>query len=189
MSVTVLVVDDEPLARRKLSVLIATVPWLAQVGEAADGASAVSVAQRLLPDVLFLDIRMPELSGLQVVERLSALPRPPLVVFTTAYDRYAVSAFELEAIDYLLKPFGRERFLRAIERVRDRLDAGAAGAALDRAQAVLRDPITGAPLDRIMVNGHLEVVASGAHQSPTARKASDHLPIWARVRPVADRPA
>jgi two-component system LytT family response regulator len=72
----------------------------------------------LRPDVVFLDIQMPELTGLQVVERLRRLDSAPVVIFTTAYDRYAVAAFELEAVDYVLKPFGRPRFITALERAR-----------------------------------------------------------------------
>ena len=118
MTVTVFVADDEPLARRRLASLIADVPWARQVGEAGDGATAVAEIQRLRPKVVFLDIRMPELSGLEVVERLRALDEVPAVVFTTAFDEYAVTAFELEAVDYLLKPFGQSRFQTAIERAR-----------------------------------------------------------------------
>src|SRR5690242_20507290 len=114
-TVRALIVDDEPLARRTLRDIVADVPWLDCVGEAETGARAVSMIDALTPDLVFLDIEMPELNGLQVLDRIS---HEPAVIFTTAYDRYAVSAFELEALDYLLKPFGRERCLAALERVR-----------------------------------------------------------------------
>jgi DNA-binding LytR/AlgR family response regulator len=100
----VLVVDDEPLARRKLSVLLAEVPRARQVGEACDGLEALEAVARLRPDVVFLDIQMPEVSGIEVLERLRASHPAPAVVFTTAHDQYAITAFELQAIDYLLKP-------------------------------------------------------------------------------------
>lgn len=147
MSFGAFVVDDEPLARRRLASLIAQVPWAKQVGEASDGSSAVAAIERERPDAVFLDIQMPEMSGLAVVERLRALDRPPVVIFTTAYDQYAVAAFELEALDYLVKPFGDERFLTAIERARQ-ARARDAESALDRARTALgrRDD---APLDRI----------------------------------------
>lgn len=115
---TALIVDDEPLARRKLAELLSDEEWLRPVGEAADGDTAVREIERLKPDVVFLDIEMPGLSGIRVLERCS---HHPVVVFTTAFDRYAVTAFELEALDYLLKPFGRERFQAALRRVREAL--------------------------------------------------------------------
>ena len=119
MRITAVIADDEPLARRRLASLIADIPWAVQIGEAHDGADAVEAAERLRPDVLFLDIQMPALSGIEVVRRLRRLESPPRVIFTTAHDHYAVAAFELEAVDYLLKPFGARRFLTALERARD----------------------------------------------------------------------
>ena len=150
MKITALVVDDEPLARRKLSTLIADVPWAEQIGEASDGAFAIEAAARLHPDVVFLDIQMPELSGIQVIERLRELEPPPAVIFTTAFDQYAITAFELEAVDYLLKPFGARRFLAALERARSIVQMRGSAAALDRARSVL-SPSANAPLDRIFV--------------------------------------
>jgi two-component system LytT family response regulator len=113
-----LIADDEPLARRKLRDLVAQVPWATQVGEVADGRSVLGAVMELGPDVVFLDIEMPEMSGIQVVEQLADLPSPPAVIFTTAFDEFAVAAFELEALDYLLKPFGMHRLLKALERAR-----------------------------------------------------------------------
>jgi len=110
-----LIVEDEPLARRVLRDLIAQVDWLELIGEAEDGLRALERIAALKPDLLFLDVEMPELSGLEVLERIE---HHPAVVFTTAYDRYAVAAFELEAIDYLVKPFGRSRFEATLERLR-----------------------------------------------------------------------
>ena len=145
---TTFVVDDEPLARRRLAALLADVPWATQLGEAADGATALEAIKRLRPDVVFLDIHMPGTSGLEVVERLRALATPPIVVFTTAYDQYAVAAFELAALDYLLKPFSGDRFMVAIERARQ--VRGQDAHALDRARDLLAAPSV-APLDRIFV--------------------------------------
>jgi two-component system LytT family response regulator len=113
------IAEDEPLAREALRQLVEQTGWLQLVGEAADGRSAVAAVERLRPDLLFLDVVMPELSGLEVLERLDSLP---LVVFTTAHDRYAVSAFELGALDYLVKPFGPQRFRTTLERIRRTLD-------------------------------------------------------------------
>jgi two-component system LytT family response regulator len=111
---TVLIAEDEPLARETLRDWIAEQPMLALVGEAADGASALEQINRIKPDVVFMDIQMPEMTGLEVLRRLEHLPE---IVFTTAFDQYAVTAFELNAVDYLLKPFSRARFDAAVERL------------------------------------------------------------------------
>jgi two-component system LytT family response regulator len=112
---TTFVVDDEELARRQIANLVAQVPWAKHIGEAPDGATALPLLDSLRPDVLLLDIHMPEMSGLDLATRLTYAPA---VIFTTAHERYAVTAFELEAVDYVLKPFGRRRFLAALERAR-----------------------------------------------------------------------
>lgn len=112
----VLIVDDERLAREELKRLIAHRPDLELVGEASEVASAATLIEELKPEVLFLDIEMPGGSGFDLVERLS-LPRPR-VIFTTAYDTYAVHAFEVSALDYLLKPVSPKRFASALERLR-----------------------------------------------------------------------
>ena len=101
-----LIVEDEPLARRTLREILVDVPWIECVGEADNGARAVEMIDALRPDLVLLDIEMPELNGLQVLDRIG---HEPAVIFTTAYDRYSVSAFELEALDYLLKPFDGSR--------------------------------------------------------------------------------
>src|SRR5262245_26202552 len=112
----VLVADDEPLARRSLARMITARSDLHQIGEASDGAEALDKIRRLAPDLVFLDISMPEMDGLTVVRELRSHPSPPLLIFTTAYDEHAVTAFELHALDYLLKPFGQDRFDAAVQR-------------------------------------------------------------------------
>ena len=136
MTLRALVVDDEPLARRKLKVLIANVAWLQWLGEASDGEEALERIDSLKPDVVFLDIQMPGVLGTEVARRTR---HRPSVIFTTAYDRYAVAAFELQAVDYLLKPFGRERFEKAIERIRREVDRTEGPSALERAWHALRE--------------------------------------------------
>jgi two-component system LytT family response regulator len=111
---TVFIAEDEPLAREILRDWIQAHPQLRLVGEAADGASALKQIDKLAPDAVFMDIQMPEMTGLEVLQRLTHAPD---FIFTTAYDQYAVIAFELNAIDYLLKPFSRERFDAAVERL------------------------------------------------------------------------
>jgi len=117
-------VEDEPEARRSLRDFLKGVDWIEVAGEAADGRTAVEMIDRLEPDLLFLDVRLPEMTGLRVLEKVRHVPE---IVFTTAYDQYAVAAFELGALDYLVKPFGRERFLKTLDRLRERMQQGAGG--------------------------------------------------------------
>jgi DNA-binding LytR/AlgR family response regulator len=113
-----LIVDDEALARKRLKRLLDEIDGVELVGEAEDGLQALQVIDQLSPDLVLLDIQMPGLTGFEVVE---ALDDPPQVIFVTAYDEYAIRAFEVHALDYLLKPFGRARLVRAIRRAREAL--------------------------------------------------------------------
>ena len=135
--VRAVLVEDEPLARRALRDYAAGVEWLALVGEAGDGVEAVRLVDQLEPDLVFLDVVLPELSGLEVIERLRHQPE---IVFTTAHDRFALAAFEIGALDYLLKPFGRQRFETTLERVRQRLGQSRPPAA-DRAANAFGSPL------------------------------------------------
>ncbi len=112
----VLIVDDEPLARRRIRRLLVAERDLEIAGECGDGAKALAAIAELRPDLLFLDVQMPGQDGFAV---LAAAPRPwPLVIFCTAYDEYAVRAFEVQALDYLLKPFTPRRFAEVVQRAR-----------------------------------------------------------------------
>src|SRR5688572_498956 len=115
-----MIVDDEPLARGRLRRYLAAEKDIEIVGESGDGRRAVSDVRRLKPDLLFLDIELPEAAGFQVLEELAG-EHMPVVIFVTAYDRHAVRAFEVRALDYLLKPFSRERFSLALDRARHHL--------------------------------------------------------------------
>lgn len=117
-----LVVDDEPLARESLRLLIGRDPEFTVVGE-CNGPDAPAMAHATKPDVMFLDIQMPELDGFGVIEQLG-LDSPPLIVFTTAYDAYALKAFDVHALDYLLKPFDDARFADTLNRIKQRLRNG-----------------------------------------------------------------
>lgn len=131
------IADDEAPAREKLERWVAEQPGMAVVGSAEDGLSATQCIERLRPDVAFLDVQMPILSGLQVAAQLEP-SSAPLIVFVTAFDEHAMNAFDLNAIDYLLKPYDRDRFARTVQRVSERLHthgSGAAAIAIGRAQA------------------------------------------------------
>jgi two-component system LytT family response regulator len=110
-------VDDEPLARQTLRGLLELDPEIEIAAECGDGVAALEALERLAPELLFLDVQMPELSGFEVVEKFG-VERLPTVVFVTAYDRYAVRAFEVQALDYLLKPFDDARFARTLLRAK-----------------------------------------------------------------------
>jgi two-component system LytT family response regulator len=119
----VLVVDDEAPARNKVKRLLAADARFAVLGEAADGLEALARVESLRPELLLLDVQMPGLTGLELVEALAAGPVRPLLLFSTAYDQYAVPAFDAAAVDYLLKPYDADRFTRALERAFQRLQA------------------------------------------------------------------
>ncbi|PMG53543.1 DNA-binding response regulator [Vibrio splendidus] len=121
-SVTAIIADDEALLRHHLDKSLAEVwPELEIVGKAQNGLEAMQSIQQLKPDVAFLDIRMPELDGISLAKQLNKLDSPPLIVFITAYDEYAVKAFEHNAMDYLLKPINEERLLATCQKVQARL--------------------------------------------------------------------
>jgi len=134
--VRALLVEDEPHARASLREYATGVDWLEIVGEACDGAEAVRLIDRLEPDLVFLDVSLPEISGLEVLDRIH---HDPEIVFTTAHDRFALAAFEAGALDYLLKPFGRKRFQTMLERVRRRL-ADRTVPSAERARAAFGNP-------------------------------------------------
>lgn len=121
----ILVVDDEPLAAERLQMLLARIEDIHLVGTAHDGESAVRMAQALEPDLVLLDIAMPGLNGIEVARALSRHGPSPAVVFVTAFDRFAVAAFDVAAIDYLMKPVDTERLARSIDRARAHLVARA----------------------------------------------------------------
>ncbi|MCH8499262.1 MAG: LytTR family DNA-binding domain-containing protein [Marinobacter sp.] len=113
---SVLIADDEPLARERLQRLVAELPGYQVCGEAADGDAVLKEVARLQPDIVLLDIRMPGLDGLAAAAQLTRLNNPPAVIFCTAYDRYAINAFEVQAVAYLLKPVRREALADALAR-------------------------------------------------------------------------
>jgi two-component system response regulator AlgR len=111
-----LIVDDEPLAVERAQVICADIETINVVGTASDGAAALRLVNALTPDLILLDMTMPELDGLGVAQKLSEYENPPAIIFVTAHDDFAVEAFDLEAIDYVLKPVSSNRLSRAIER-------------------------------------------------------------------------
>lgn len=144
MKVRTLIVDDEPVARAGLRAMLTAFEWVEVVGEADDGNAAVDAINRLRPELVFLDVQMPGLLGTDVLRRIE---HQPFVIFTTAYSQHAVSAFELGAVDYLLKPFGPARLLAAIERIRSAIGEPAGVSAIERLTGALQ----GGPISRLFV--------------------------------------
>jgi two-component system LytT family response regulator len=146
-----LVVDDEPFARERVLSLLQQEDDVEVVGECGDGAQAVAAIQHHGPDLVFLDVQMPGVDGFGVIEAIGA-EKMPTVVFVTAYDEYALRAFEVHALDYLLKPFGRDRFRQTLTHARAHLERRRAGDLGRRLLALVNDIKPEAPkLDRLIV--------------------------------------
>jgi two-component system LytT family response regulator len=167
MSVRALVVDDEELARRTLREHLEAEPDVLVVGECANGFEALKAVQELAPDVVFLDVQMPKLDGFEVLELLE---HPPAVVFVTAHDAHAIRAFEVNAVDYLLKPFSPERLREALARARARGRGAAHVAALS---AAAREP--GRHLTRLALKDGARVVVLPVERLDFARAEDDYV--------------
>lgn len=167
----VVIVDDEPLARRALRDALSGLDWIGTIDEAADGLSAIRAIDTLRPDLVFLDVRMPGASGIAVAEQIR---HRPYIIFTTAYDRYAVTAFEIGALDYLLKPFGRERVLAVLERARAGIQRGLPPIAA-RASQVLS---ASRPLSRVFVKERGRMLAIPLDRAEHLEACDDYVAIW-----------
>ena len=147
-----LIVDDEPLARERIRALLAEQPDIEVVGEARDGEEAVQAILTHAPDLVFLDIQMPRMDGFEVIRTVGP-DNMPLIVFVTAYDQHALKAFDVRALDYLLKPFDRDRFAESIGRVRDAIEHSGSDEIGRRLLEIVRELKPGAPprSDRLVI--------------------------------------
>jgi two-component system LytT family response regulator len=145
-----LIVDDEPLAREGVRLLLARDADIGPISEARNGKQAAAKIRAQVPDLVFLDVQMPDLDGLSVLRHVG-VRKMPAVIFVTAYDRYAVEAFEIQAVDYLLKPFTQQRFYQALERAKLRLKTGESQ--LDQQVLSILEQLTKGPgyLERLAV--------------------------------------
>ncbi len=172
MNIRTVIVDDHSLARARLRDLLEDVEDVDCVGEAADGETAITLIGDTRPDIAFLDIHMPGISGLDVLRR--SIPRP-LAVFTTAHDRYAVTAFELHALDYLLKPFGVARLRTAVDRARSALRAEGRVTQLARVEPAFdRDR----PLDRVFVRRRGQIIPVILDRIEHIEARGDYVALW-----------
>ena len=189
----VLVVDDESPARALLREYLGAHADLEVVGECANGFEAVKTIGEVKPDLVFLDVQMPKLDGFEVLELLED---PPAVVFATAYDEFALKAFEVHAVDYLLKPFGRDRLAEALARVRDRLAAPAGSAAAGtppspaKLAAAARPP--GTHVERLLVRDGAKVHVIPVERLDYLEAQDDYVAInaegktWLKHESLAD---
>src|SRR5262245_58879150 len=147
-----LIVDDEPIARSGLRTLLASETDIEVVGECRNGREAIKAIRERAPDLVFLDVQMPKMSGFEVIAGLGAA-KLPAVIFVTAYDQYAIRAFEIDALDYLLKPFDEERFQKTIERVKRHFQGGSVHELSERLAHLLArlDRAESKPLERIVI--------------------------------------
>lgn len=150
MRLNAIIIDDEPLARTRIANLATGIPDLWIIGEAGDGREALDLIQKARPDLIFLDVQMPELNGFDLLAELPEAIRP-LVVFTTAFNEHAIQAFESEGVDYLLKPFKKERLAAAVERARKRHEGIKARELIAPPQEPKPSQSNTAPLSRLTI--------------------------------------
>ena len=181
--IRLLLADDEPPARRLLREYLSGIQGVELIAEAENGVEAVAAINDLKPDAVILDVEMPELTGFEVLERLESVPH---VIFSTAYNQFAVQAFEENAVDYLLKPYSRDRFTRAIARLQERMNTTSAGIthleALSRlltnfpSQQALNQQASNAqaPLTRLMVRSGNRIIPIAAADIVWIEAAEDY---------------
>jgi two-component system LytT family response regulator len=181
MTLRVLIVDDEPLARRRIRRFLRSEPDVDVIGEAADGRAAVAALREGQTDLVFLDVQMPELDGFAVMREVG-LSRLPAVVFVTAFDQYALQAFEIHAVDYLLKPFTHERLQAALDRARARRRAEAS--APDSRLAALLSELAERPrfLQRLPVRSGPRIVLLETGQIDWIQAADNYVLLHAGGR-------
>jgi two-component system, LytTR family, response regulator len=158
MHITALVVDDEPIACRRIRRMLRDDPDIEIIGECSDGQQALTAIRKHSPDLIFLDVQMPEMDGFQLLNSLGATVLPK-VIFVTAYDRYALRAFEVYALDYLLKPFDRERFEKAVKHAKWKILSDRSGPVNTGLRSLLEELKGHSPYqDRLMIKKEGRVV-------------------------------
>lgn len=176
MKVRTLVIDDEPLARERLSKLLLAEADIELAGEAVNGRDALTLIRQVKPDLIFLDVQMPELDGFGVLAELAVEERPA-VVFVTAFDKFALKAFDVHAVDYLLKPFDKERFQTALHRALDHLARQQPKQIQDQLSALLNELRPAQQSERIAVKGDGRVVFLKASDIDWVEAADNYVSL------------
>lgn len=176
MKIRALIVDDEPLARERVRTFLRDEPDIEIVAECANGGDAVEQIKKQDPDLLFLDVQMPELDGFEVLQQLPA-EKLPVVIFTTAFDRHAVRAFDAHALDYLLKPFKPARFKEAVKRAREHLSQRQVGGAARGLLELLAERSAGQRLTRLAVKTDDKVTFVAINDIDSIESAGNYVVV------------
>ena len=171
------VVDDEPLARKRIQDLLRQDAEIQVVGECGSGSAAIEMLERTKPDLMFLDVQMPEVDGFELVEAIEG--RVPAVVFVTAYDKYALRAFDAQAVDYLLKPFNEGRFQQALQRAKDKIGRGNGSQMNAELVSLLKDVQAGRrPTERLVIKSGGRVLFLKASEIDYVEAAGNYLNLY-----------
>jgi two-component system response regulator LytT len=185
MTLKALIVDDEQLARDELQYLLGSIDDVEVVAQGKNGIEAISLIPKLEPDVLFLDVQMPGLDGFAVLRKLLEKNRPetlPQIIFATAFDKYAVRAFEVNAVDYLLKPFDRSRLEQAIDRVRARLQSPAQQNSTQSNDELAASSPRSPALSREQLDSLIRLIEQQSGATPVASRPSSKIVVQAGTR-------
>jgi two-component system, LytTR family, response regulator LytT len=185
MTLKALIVDDEQLARDELQYLLGSIDDVEVVAQGKNGIEAISLIPKLEPDVLFLDVQMPGLDGFAVLRKLLEKNRPetlPQIIFATAFDKYAVRAFEVNAVDYLLKPFDRGRLEQAIDRVRARLQSPAQQNSTQSNDELAASSPRSPALSREQLDSLIRLIEQQSGAAPVASRPSSKIVVQAGTR-------
>ena len=174
MNIRAIIVDDEPLARERIRILLRDEPDVEIAGECADGAEAVAQIEKQNPDLLFLDVQMPEMNGFEVLQSVP-IDTLPVVIFTTAFDQHAVRAFDAHALDYLLKPFKPARFKEAVQRARDHIANKEAGTAARGLLEMLAERTTTIRLTRLAIKTDEKVLLIPVNDIDSIESAGNYV--------------
>jgi two-component system LytT family response regulator len=176
MKIRAMIADDEPLARERIRILLRDEPDVEVVAECVNGAEAVEQMDQLSPDLLFLDVQMPELDGFEVLQNIPA-EKLPVVIFTTAFDQHAVRAFDAHALDYLLKPFKPARFKEAVQRARDHLAQRQASSGARGLLELLAERSAGQQLKRLAIKNDSKITFVAVADIDSIESAGNYVVV------------
>jgi two-component system, LytTR family, response regulator len=177
MAIRAVIVDDEPLARKRIHDLLREDPEVEIIGECGTGSAAMELLEREKPNLLFLDVQMPEIDGFELLE--AAEGSVPAVIFVTAYDKYALRAFDAQAVDYLLKPFNESRFQQALQRAKEKICKATGGQMNAELLSLLKDVQTGRkPAERLVIKSGGRVLFLKATEIDYVEAAGNYLNLY-----------